>query len=473
MKIYEMTFGDSGIQGRDIFFSPNNSFNITRFQRPYVWKNYQIQGVIQDIKYILKTNKDVAWPSMLIQESSQGNINLQNYDLGDGQQRSTTVFLFLTAIWHKWKADYREEGIAKEDEFFNSIFYIGSDRLKGILGSNVFGELRTAINFQTPAASKKIHNLFMTDVITEENIKKIMKSVNDKENSYQLYNSFLIIWEELKKISYSEKELKNIAEILLTKIIFPVVVYSEEEDMFRAFSNTNSFGESLTQSDLVKAEFFGRVKAIDVNLANKIADHWNDEMDTWFAKHKTEKFSFDSFLIEEFNIFNNWNSFANRVEYENKGKNTLRSRWLKTEWQKYFDKKAENLNNDDYELKEFYTKTFENMKEHFKITKLIVEKQSPTVLSKEWEIQYTHNVFPSLPMGLFFQLNDDLREKDFIKVMQLLRKYYFYNAAVLKDKNPNQLLFHIDSPIRNKNKKLKFEIFEDYFVNKVTKRGLG
>lgn len=470
MKIYEMTFGDSGQDGRDYFFSPNNIFNITRFQRPYTWEEYQIRGVIQDIEYVLDTGNAVGWPSMLVQESQLGNMNVNNYDLGDGQQRSTTVFLFLAAIWHKWKVDFRETDQTEEYEFFNNIFYVGKDRNKGILGRKTYGEITTRIEFQTPSATNKIHALFETELMSEEALKNLTDSVRAQDSAYQLYNSFLVIWRRLQEASYTEVELKGIAEILLTKIVFPVMVYSKDENMFRAFANINSFGEPLKQSELVKAEIYGRVKAVDSKLADEIADYWNNVMDVWFAKHNTS-IGFDYFLTQEFNIFDNWRFVSAKNTSDYIARKNQRDRWLKTEWQKYFDKASANLKEDPYELKLFYEKTFAKIKEHFKIAQLIVENKQFKPSTKEWEIQYTNNIIAGLHMGIIFQLHDEMNEKDFILTMRLLRKYCLYNNIVLKDKNTHQLITHNDSPMRIKRTDLKFEDFEKYFMNKITNKG--
>lgn len=470
MKIHEMTFGDSGQQGRSSFFSSHNIFNITKFQRPYTWEDYQIYGVFQDIDYVLNTDKFVSWPSMLIQETDYPDMNLNKYELGDGQQRSTTVFLFLLAIWHKWKIDYRETEKTEEADFFNNIFYYGNDANKGILGRKRFGEIHTTIEFQTPSATEKIHNLIEIQSMTEKNVENLETSVGENSPSYQLYKGFLTIWKELRKRSYSEQELKEVANILLTKIIFPVTIYSKNDDMFRAFANTNSFGEPLTQSELVKAEFYGRVKSIDPRLANEIANYWNDEMDTWFASRKNSANDFDWFLTQEFYIFDNWKDLSTRRYDRDTIRQQQRSRWLKTKWQEYFDNKAEALDHDEYELKDFYSKTFENIKNHFKIAKMILQKTPSEVLSKNWEIQYTDSLFANLNMGIIFQLNDDMKEKDFIKTMKLLRRYYIYSSVVIKNKNPHQILFRSDSPLRTHRNDLTYERIEK-FLSEVASDG--
>jgi len=472
MKIHEMTFGDSGEEGREYFFSPNTVYNITKFQRPYTWEDYQIHGVFQDIEYSLKTEKIIGWPSMLIQETKTADAHSKEYDLGDGQQRSTTVFLFLMAIWHKWKLDFREKEIDTESQYFENLFYIGKSRTNGILGRKNYSEIRTTINFQVPSATEKIHNLFDTELMTEETIANIKKDILNDDPSYQLYYNFLLIWRELQKSQYNEQELKKVAEILLNKIVFPVVSYSKDEDMFRAFANTNSFGEPLTQSELVKAEFYGRVKKIDPKLANEIADYWNNKMDSWFAPRKEDQMNFDWFLTQEFNIFDNWSWIANNDSKAHKKRQIQRNRWLKTKWQKHFDTIAAEKNNDTYELKQFYANTFEKIKKHFEIVQLIVEKRQTKPLSKEWEIQYTYNIFSSIHMGILFQLNDEMNEKDFIKTLKLLRKYYFYNTVVLHDFNPQQLLVQKDMPIRNKRVNLTFEDFEKTMLVKKTQKGI-
>lgn len=468
MKIYEMTFGESGVEGQYSLFTPTNELYITNFQRPYTWEDYQVQGVIQDVQYILETGETVGWPSMLLQINELKDLNKNSYYVGDGQQRSTTVFIFLIAIWHYWKKYYQMTEKAVENDFFSEIFHQGKDRSKGIIGRNIFGKISTVINFQTDKVNEQVFGLLETEEM-DDNAYNLLKQKRDKNSESQIYNTFMIFWNELQKADYSEQKLKEVTQALLTKIVFPVSIYENNENMFRAFANINSFGEPLTQSDLVKAELFGRVNTIDKNLSNKIAKFWNENMSPWFSAYKNKNRNFDWFLTEEFNIFNTWSVVATRNKVESSKKQTDK-RWLKDKWQSYFDEKAVELKNDEYLLKEFYEDTYEKIKEHFQIYKNIAEEKTFAVGTKEWEAQYTDDIFTSLNLGVIFQLHDEMTDRDFIKTMSLLRRYFFYSCIVLKDFNPAQSLTTFGSPLRKRGK-ITYEQMEEFLVTQKSTKG--
>ena len=79
-------------------FSGDAQFIIPRNQRRYVWEEKQWKELLGDIEYIKKRKKDINKDishflgSFVLQEKES------SYEIIDGQQRITTLFIILSAI---------------------------------------------------------------------------------------------------------------------------------------------------------------------------------------------------------------------------------------------------------------------------------------------------------------------------------------------------------------------------------------
>ena len=76
-------------------------FRIPEYQRPYVWDKDQVMELLDDVMQARNSNPEAQYflGSMVLQkkEKQDGSTNYTEYDLLDGQQRLTTLFL-ITAV---------------------------------------------------------------------------------------------------------------------------------------------------------------------------------------------------------------------------------------------------------------------------------------------------------------------------------------------------------------------------------------
>lgn len=84
---------------REIF---NMWYCIPDYQRAYVWDTDQVRDLLDDTISAYRENKEAQYflGSMVlkINEKSENNVSYTEYELLDGQQRITTVFLILACM---------------------------------------------------------------------------------------------------------------------------------------------------------------------------------------------------------------------------------------------------------------------------------------------------------------------------------------------------------------------------------------
>lgn len=87
---------------REIF---NMWYCIPDYQRAYVWDTDQVRDLLDDTISAYRENKEAQYflGSMVlkINEKSENNVSYTEYELLDGQQRITTVFLILACMRDK------------------------------------------------------------------------------------------------------------------------------------------------------------------------------------------------------------------------------------------------------------------------------------------------------------------------------------------------------------------------------------
>lgn len=425
------TFGDSGNSGYFYIFEPHKEYLITKFQRGYTWGDYQTKGLIDDIEYIQHNGRSVGWPSILIQqeeESSSPNISL--YSLGDGQQRLTTVAILLLAIWQRGRVliSIEDDSInSSNKEFLNKI--VSLDKTGGMIArserTNRGIQTEASIKFQDDTTDKAFARL--CHELNANDWEEMDKETRNKGATSKLYGAFQKFYDYLIEKSMSMNDLENLFNLISKNITLTVLSYAPSDDMQRSFSNMNSFGVSLEENELIKADIFGKIRSFDKDLANDIADYWTDNLtkDFWKEERKTgdgNKIVLDYVLEQIYNSYDNWDKNDRTDKIKN-------PHWLRDSWRK----QLESLNEDN--VWEFW----ENLQKDFDICEAIFDnKQSHHPGSLNWEISYNHQIYTNCRATNFLSfmlkikrkidesnhIDETNKDTEFISILQTYSKYF-------------------------------------------------
>lgn len=266
---------------REIF---NMWYCIPDYQRAYVWDTDQVRDLLDDTISAYRENKEAQYflGSMVlkINEKSENNVSYTEYELLDGQQRITTVFLIL-ACMRDMLTDYpqyqnslagfvyqAEDAILQQPERMRIIFNIRSD-------------VRDFVNEYI----KPLHGT-CDDALLKEKMQA--KDVNISIRN--MANAMLVAHEFLEE---NKSEIIGYLSYFLNKVLMIYVATEELQDAFQLFTVLNNRGVKLSSSDILKAENLKELSAAD---RTSWATRW-EEMETYFGE------DFDKFLSHIRTIF--------------------------------------------------------------------------------------------------------------------------------------------------------------------------
>lgn len=192
-------------------FDTDAHYVIPRYQRAYAWEDKEIWQLIDDINDIDIDSSENYYIGSLIVSKVQGKT--ETYEVVDGQQRLTTLFLLLQ--------------------------YLASEgALKGDIGQTLSFDCRPNSNY------------------TLSRVQKILAGQIDDENSIEqpILNGIQAIRQRFEEKAALDRDdfVSRLAHVVLYRIEVP-----EHTDLNRYFEIMNTRGEQLEQHDILKAQLMG------------------------------------------------------------------------------------------------------------------------------------------------------------------------------------------------------------------------
>ena len=196
-------------------------FNIPRYQRLYVWEDEQVETLFNDIHTACSVNKDMYYIGGVILVKNKWNNEL--YDLVDGQQRFTTLWLMAYELGDLL-LDFRNKGKEQRIQF--------AIRPKV---EKYFLELSSGQDFSTEL-NREFEDLVRID-LARRRLKELIQS----------------------KIK-TEKEKERFADFIAKKLKFVVTTVPQKTDLNKLFETLNNRGEQLSQDEILKARILAGIQ---------------------------------------------------------------------------------------------------------------------------------------------------------------------------------------------------------------------
>lgn len=234
---------------RDIFNRGRN-LEIPFFQRAYVWGNEQWQRFLEDMRMVSFTNKPYFLGSVILKQKETTSNKDSILTVIDGQQRLTTLNIFLKVLCLKKQAD----------SDFTETFK--KQRNKTII---------------------LLHNhndeKFFNEIVNLKELKTFPENTKDK--ILGAYNYF--------KKHITQQDLDQSLDFfnILDNILFVGIDLGHDEDEQQIFDTINSLGVRLTTAELLKNYFFNRDEIDDYNEYWKEVFEANDESKNYWDKEIT------------------------------------------------------------------------------------------------------------------------------------------------------------------------------------------
>lgn len=391
----------------------NTQFSIPVYQRNYNWEEKQCATLLKDI-LVVAENKEIQSHfigSIVYLHEGVYSLGKKEFSIIDGQQRLTTIFLLLIAIYHK------------SDEFkINRIRDMVYERYlidKYMDDANKIKLIPAGLNLNI------LKKILENDI---DNIDISYKDSNMIKNYYFFLN-------EIKSVESIEKIISGIEKLIYVDI----ALEKGKDDPQRIFESLNSTGLDLSQGDLIRnfilmdldRENQTRIyEKFWIPIENNTKTIINNK-----ARIQISEFMRDYLTLKLGKIPNQnkvFEEFKNNYEYISKEK-------LESELKIIRDYSSiyNNILNPDKE-KNFKIST------HLRYIKLL-----------------DYKVVNPFLMGVYNDYRSNIiKEADFIKIMELLQSYLWRRYICGEPTNAlNKIFMNLYTKI---NKKNYFESLEHY-----------
>lgn len=234
------------------------SFTIPKYQRKFAWNKDNAKDFWEDVYFITNENKasekdlDFFIGTVLLKKNKKKN----SYEIIDGQQRITTITLFLIAMRQHLKTINFVPETSKERKYDPS---------------NIQNFLTDDDDNPRVTPSPSIKNVFTKMCSFEWDGEPIYKTDDGKGIKLEwarvskVYNSFKT---NIEKIGKNKNSLIGITETVLN-IDFLSLTLDSEEEAYHIFETTNARGLELSVADLLKNYLFMKIQ-IDIE------DDWDE-----------------------------------------------------------------------------------------------------------------------------------------------------------------------------------------------------
>lgn len=241
-----------GIAGLMALFADTQTLEVPDFQRNYSWGEDQIDEFHKDIVLATKFKYDHFLGSVILMRSSTED-NSKVFQVIDGQQRLTTIFMYIASVRDKvMSLDVQE--IRPQGEFGTSI-NVRSKANDLIYSSEESGDARFKSN--SLLRTFIYEHIFREPSPTRPSMPKSHKYFSlDLRKAYSRISDLLDM--ELKKYQSDQEKLQFLWELVKTfqtRLQILRITTSTYAESFDIFMTLNSRGLALGPSDLVKSLF--------------------------------------------------------------------------------------------------------------------------------------------------------------------------------------------------------------------------
>jgi uncharacterized protein with ParB-like and HNH nuclease domain len=202
-------------------------FTIPEYQRGYSWTKDQLEDFTNDLEDVEFVKEHYAGTVTLIKsgQESIGISQFAKYDVVDGQQRITTIHLFLISLY------FRLKEINCADD---------------IIIKNVFSKGKTFLRL-----NNKENQEFFQYLLNEEDLNSLRNYVPTSKTQKNLIFARIYFYNYFQRFT-SDKRLVKIYNNLMTKFKINVFELEEESEVGLIFETMNDRGLPLSDIDKVK-----------------------------------------------------------------------------------------------------------------------------------------------------------------------------------------------------------------------------
>lgn len=253
---YVNNFGDNELEVADLF--SRSLFKIPRYQREYSWGTEQVEDLLDDIEFIYGRKENGAevehyFGTVVLEDRGEVEVKTENfkrYAIVDGQQRITTLTIFVECVLEEIKRLENKMGKEPDEGTKNwrkkYIHAQGEDRLKlGSISQDRYKDL--VVDGKAP---DKVSNS-----IEHSAGKKLVEAKRDIKKRIEIWRSSSLSEKSRKpeEIDEYKKYLNDILKVATNDLKVTVKSIDDMDEAARMFKVINNRGKDLTIFDKVKS----------------------------------------------------------------------------------------------------------------------------------------------------------------------------------------------------------------------------
>jgi uncharacterized protein with ParB-like and HNH nuclease domain len=405
-----MQFTQKTILG--LFDSSQKTFIIPVYQRAYSWEIEQWNTFLNDLKEQLKGENNYYYGNLLMETIKKD----REYEIIDGQQRLTTLTIFIRAIIDvfKLKQDKGERVFTGfEDKAKIYLKNNGNIKLRPVDYDRacydaliIEGKISFATNTPSQIRIKEAKNYFYNELVKEDVI--TLEKILDKLESAEV----------------------NCIEL------------EGKKDSALMFELENNRGKDLTNLEKLKSYFMYQiyVNSTKEETNSNIEYLSNIFKNIYLITNDLEKLNEDSVLIYHCNAYLNGYNYRNLEDI----KTEFKGNQLKVEWIKAF-------------VDELHT-TFSNMKK--------MEKSDSKYLKRLSDLGMPAFIYPFLIKGMKYIGDDIARLSKLFNLLEILVfRYKLINSRAEINSRLNPILKNFDGDLLWLKKELKSTLENAWYWN--------
>ena len=401
-------------------FSNKLTYEIPNYQRPYSWQKDQIEKFCDDIMLAFENKEEYLLGSIILVEVDKNKL----YEVIDGQQRLTTISIFLSIlnnfIWEDNKDDVLRRIFKKSSE--TRVQRITTNKSK----IHIFDKVLKEFDYET--------------------IKKELKKKEHRKNNYYLNSIYLYDFFNDLDLGQTDFDFDAFYEFFMEKVYLIWVYTINQSKAMRLFEVLNARWLPLKNSDLIK-NF----------VIEKIYEKFDEEDELKDAKNEEENFS------------SRWKEMETKMSYLNENIEDLFTYFI-------YNKLWENPKKDLFEeFKIVYEKNFWDnisglIKEIYTFFDLYIslyeDKSDIVIYRKIHSMKHLKEGRFWKTILLTYLTNNNSKDENYKKLVSEIFRFYYLNWFARETVNPyKQLSFGVIKSIN----KWTFALPKDKYNNFIWK----
>lgn len=232
---------------------------VPRYQRSYVWKEPNWKELNSDIEFTINNKSDLEWShflgtivlnELLSKKRKKIVSGIETFEIVDGQQRLTTVYVMFACLCYLFKKIGSEDSKKRANYIKDTLIYSTDSDYTQVM---------------------KIENEDLNEDFKEliQNLVEDNEFLNKENKFYDCANFFRVKLKDynLEKLDIFLSKLQNI------KLI--EIVSNQEEEIYNIFEVLNARGQKLKQMELLKNHIMKYIQPRNNEIVDKTKKKWN------------------------------------------------------------------------------------------------------------------------------------------------------------------------------------------------------